>query len=109
VVTRRETPVETFQGNGKVYEGGRFLCDVRYFITVLQQWNRSNGLWVEGHRRIEGFVRSRTDDAVSTEDAAPPELVGKQEVALHIDDRPPLYLLISDPDTGRIMITRHWI
>jgi hypothetical protein len=54
-------------------------------------------------------VRSRTDDAVSTEDAAPPELVGKQEVALHIDGRPPLYFLVSDPDTGRIMITRHWI
>jgi hypothetical protein len=108
VVMRRETPVEKLQGNGKVYEGGRFLCDVRYFITVIQQWNSADDQWLEGHRRIEGYVRSRTDDAVSTEDATPPELVGKQEVALHIDGKPPLYLFISDPDSGRIMITRHW-
>jgi hypothetical protein len=102
MVTRKETPVEHFQGTGKVYEGSRFLCDVRYFITVIQEWDRADDEWLEGHRRIEGYVRSRT------EDATPPELEGKQEVALHIEGRPPLYFLIADPDTGRIMTTRDW-
>jgi hypothetical protein len=37
MVTRKETPVEQLQGTGKVYEGNRFLCDVRYFITVIQE------------------------------------------------------------------------
>ena len=108
MVTRKETPVEQLQGTGKVCEGNHFLCDVRYFIAVIQEWDRAGDEWLEGHRRIEGYVRSRTEDAVRTEDATPPELEGKQEVALHIEGRPPLYFLITDPDTGRIMITRDW-
>jgi hypothetical protein len=63
-VERKETPVEQLQGTGKVYEGNRFLCDVRYFITVIQEWDRAGDEWLEGHRRIEGYVRSRTEDAV---------------------------------------------
>jgi hypothetical protein len=107
-VTRKEKQVEKLQGNGKVYEGDRFLCDVRYFITVIQQWDRPGDQWLEGYRRIEGYVRSRTEDAVRTEDATPPELEGKREVVLHIEGRPPLYFFITDPDTGRFAITRDW-
>jgi hypothetical protein len=107
-VTRKEKQVETLKGNGKVYEGNRFLCDVRYCITVIQQWDRAGDQWLEGYRRIEGYVRSRTEDAVRTEDATPPELEGKREVALHIEGQPPLYFFITDPDTGRFAITRDW-
>ena len=95
MVTRKETPVEQLQGTGKFVEGNRFLCDVRYFITVIQEWDRAGDQWLEGYRRIEGYVRSRTEDAVRTEDATPLELEGKQEVALHIEGRPPLYFFIS--------------
>jgi hypothetical protein len=108
MATRRETTLEKLQGTGKVYEGKRFLCDARYFFTVIQQWDRAGDQWLEGYRRIEGYVRSCTEDAVRTEDATPPELEGKQEVVLHIDGRAPLFFFITDPDTGRIAITRDW-
>lgn len=66
-------------------QGRQFRCDARYFNTVIQQWDRAGDQWLEGYRRIEGYLSSRIEDAVRTEDATPPELEGKQEVALHVE------------------------